>query len=360
MPLSSPLPLRCGLVLPDRVVLAPLTNTQSHPDGTLSDAEARWLVRRAQDGFGTVETCATYVSEEGKAWVGQLGLATAAQEASVAPLAAALRQAGTVGLVQLHHAGDKATCAPVRLSTVDRPEQGVRGATPGDLARVVDDYVAAARRAERAGFAGVEVHGANGYLFTQFLAPDTNPRSDAYGGSLAGRARLLRETVRAVRAATAPGFAVGVRISPVDARTRRGILLDDSLQVGAWMAEDGVDFVHLSLQQATGAPPFEPGRAAVVTAFRERLPPSVAVWTVGGIWTADEAEEALAAGGDAVVVGKAGIVHPDWPMAAPRPGFVPHRPPWTLDQLAAVDVSEAFRTYLLRFPGLVEGGAPPA
>ncbi len=359
MPWSSPLHLRCGLVLPDRVVLAPLTNTQSHPDGTLSAAEAQWLLRRARDGFGTVETCATYVSDEGKAWLGQLGLATADHEASVASLAQQLEAAGTVGIVQLHHAGDKATCAPVRLSTVDRPSEATRGATRADLARVVDDYVSAACRAERAGFAGVEVHGANGYLFAQFLSPDTNPRTDAYGAGLAGRARLLRETVQAVRAATSPGFAVGVRISPVDTRSRRGMVLDDSLQVGAWMAEDGVDFVHLSLQQATGSPPFEPGRTAVVTAFRERLPSAVAVWTVGGIWTAKAAEQALAAGGDAVVVGKAGIVHPDWPVAARRPDFVPRRPPWTLDQLAEVDVSPSFRTYLLRFPGLVEGGAPP-
>lgn len=359
MSLSSPLTLRCGLVLPGRAVLAPLTNLQSHPDGTLGEAESRWLLRRARDGFGTVETCATYVSDEGKAWVGQLGLATAAHEASASPLAAGLKEAGTVGIVQLHHAGDKATCAAVRLSTVDRPAEGVRGATRADLARVVDDYVAAARRAERAGFAGVEVHGANGYLFTQFLAPDTNPRSDAYGGDLVGRARLLRETVRAVRSATSTGFAVGVRISPVDARTRRGLVLADSLQVGAWLAEDGADFVHLSLQQAAGEPPFEPGQPAVVTAFRQRLPASVAVWTAGGIWTAADAEQARSAGGDAVVVGKAGIVHPDWPVAVSRAGFVPMRPPWTRGWLAEVEVSEAFQRYLLRFPGLVEGGAPP-
>lgn len=353
---TDSLPLRCGATLPGRIALAPLTNLQSHSDGTLSDEEARWLLRRAEDGFGVVLTCATYVSDEGKAWEGQLGLATDAHAAAIRPLAAGLREAGALGLVQLHHGGDKATLAPERLSTASA--DGVRGATEADCARVVADFVAAALRAERAGFGGVEIHGANGYLFTQFLAPGSNPRTDRYGGDLAGRARLLRETVRAVRAAVSSTFVVGVRISPVDLWAPRGLVLSDSVQVGVWLAEDGIDYLHLSLRDAAAPPPGQAGEP-VVTAFRAALPAAVPVWTVGGVWTQGDAQAARAAGADVVVVGKAGIVHPDWPLAMQQPGFAPIRPLWTLDHLASVDVSPAFQRYLLRFPGLVEGGAPP-
>jgi 2,4-dienoyl-CoA reductase-like NADH-dependent reductase (Old Yellow Enzyme family) len=354
--LDDPITLRSGVTLSNRMAMAPLTNTQSRPDGALGDDELAWLSRRGRGGWGLVSTCAAFVSEEGHAWVGQLGVHDDAQLPALRRLAVALREGGTTPIVQLHHGGDKADQAPVKLSTADR--DGVRGATLDDIARVTADFVAAARRCEEAGFAGVEVHGANGYLFTQFLAPADNPRKDPYGGSLAGRARFLREVVRAVRAAVRPGFAVGVRLSPVDTWARRGLVLADGVQVAAWMAEDGVDFVHISLGDASGPPPHEPGAEAVATAVRRALPPEVALFAAGGIATRADAERAVAAGVDVVVVGRYVIAHPDWPRDSAAAGFEPVRPPWSVDHLSAVDVGPPFVTYLRRFPGLVEGGAP--
>lgn len=352
-PLTDPLILRCGLTLPGRAALAPLTNTQSHADGTLADAELRWLERRARGGFALIETCATFVSEEGQAWEGQLGAASDAHVPGLTRLAAAVKAHGPVAIVQLHHGGALATLAPERLST-GGPE-GARAATPADLVRVVDDYVAAALRCQNAGFDGVEVHGANGYLFTQFLAPDDNPRTDAWGGDLTGRARLLRDTVRAVRDATRPGFAVGVRISPVDTWARRGLVLADGVELAKWLAEDGVDWVHLSLQDAAGPPPHEDLRVPVARAIRDALPPDVAVLAAGGLRTHADAARALDAGVDVTVVGKAAIVDPDWPHHPDGPPPIP----WTPEALARVDVSPVFVRYLQRFPGLMVGGAPP-
>ncbi|TVQ86947.1 MAG: NADH:flavin oxidoreductase, partial [Deltaproteobacteria bacterium] len=153
--LDAPLPLPCGLTLPNRVVLAPMTNRQSNPDGTLATPELRWLRARAEGGFGLVMTCAAFVSGEGKAWRGQLGIASEAHAPGLRRLASALREAGSAPFVQLHHGGALATFAPaLKLSTADG--DGVRGARPDDLRRVVRDFVQAAQRAERAGFAGVE------------------------------------------------------------------------------------------------------------------------------------------------------------------------------------------------------------
>ncbi|MEZ4320090.1 MAG: NADH:flavin oxidoreductase [Myxococcota bacterium] len=354
--LTSPLTLRCGLVIPERIALAPLTNTQSHTDGTLDDVELRWLVRRATGGFRFVSTCAAFVSEEGHAWDGQLGIASDAHLPGLTRMAAALRDAGAVSVVQLHHGGVEAKLAPDPIST-GGPD-GARAATPEDLARVVRDFVDAAVRAERAGFDGVEVHGANGYLFTQFLAPADNPRTDAYGGSLENRARLLREAVRAVRSAVSPGFAVGVRLSVVDTWAQRGLVLADGVQVGGWLAEDGVDFVHLSLRDAAGPPPFEPDAGVVVRALRDALPAEVAVFAAGGVWTRADAERVHGAGADVVVLGKVAIGNPDWPGSSRDAGWEPVRPPYTPAYLAEQAVGERLVTYLSRFPGMVVGGMP--
>lgn len=348
---------RNGVQARNSIALAPLTNLQSHPDGTLSEQEFKWLMRRVEGGFGIVETCAAYVSEEGKAWDGQLGIAADSHEEGLKRLATAIKEAGACGIVQLYHGGTEATLAPdLKLSTVDDKEKGVRGATLADIARVKDAFVAAALRAEKAGFDGIEVHGANGYLFTQFLAPDTNPRTDDYGGDLAGRARLLRETVQAIRAVVSDDFIVGVRISPVDAWSQRGLILKDGLQLGKWLSEDGIDFLHLSLFQLTAAPRFEPEEEVVVRAFRAALPKDLPIFGVGGVWTKEDAVEARKVGADVLVIGRAAIGNPDWPKNFMKQGFEPLRTPWTPEYLESVQVSEKFINYIKNFAGFVVGG----
>ena len=354
--LTASFTLRCGLVMPDRIAMAPLTNTQSHSDGTLSDDEFRWLMRRAEGGFRWISTCAAFISDEGHAWDGQLGISSDAHLEGLTRLATALREAGSVAVVQLHHAGAKATMAADKLST-GGPE-GARAATEADLDQLVEDFTSAAVRAEKAGFAGVEIHGANGYVLTQFLAPEDNPRTDAYGGSLENRARIVRRVVQSVRAAVSPSFAVGIRISPVDTWARRGLVLADSLQLGRWLVEDGIDFLHLSLRDAGGSAPFEEDGPLVATAFREALPEDVAIFAAGGIWTRADAERALAAGVDVVVLGRASIGNPDWPTEVRNDGYEPLRTPWEPDHLRSVAVGEDFLTYITPFPGMVVGGKP--
>jgi 2,4-dienoyl-CoA reductase-like NADH-dependent reductase (Old Yellow Enzyme family) len=221
---------------------------------------------------------------------------------------------------------------------------------------VVGDFVSAARRAEKAGFSGVEIHGANGYLFTQFLAPKDNPRTDEYGGDLTNRARFLRETLRAVRAAVAAQFAVGVRISPVDVWDRRGLTLDDGAQLAAWLAEDGADFIHLSLRGASDGPPHEQGRGPVARAVRDAVPADVPILAAGGIWTRADASRAFAAGVDVVALGRSAIAHPDWPKVSGGTDWTPRKPPWDPIHLREAGVGPAFLDYLAGFAGMVVGG----
>ena len=130
MDLNAALRLPCGVVLPGRTALAPMTNRQSHDDGVLSDEELMWLLRRAQGGFSLVSTCAAYVCEEGKAWQGQLGIAHEGHLPGLTRLATALNKTGAVSIIQLHHGGKRATLAPDgRLTASEDSEHSARGAT---------------------------------------------------------------------------------------------------------------------------------------------------------------------------------------------------------------------------------------
>ena len=162
----------------NRVALAPLTNTQSHPDGTLSDDEYRWLEARGRGGFGLVMTCATYVVPAGQAWAGQLGIASDAHLPGLTRLAQGLRATGARSAVQLHHGGrraDPALSGRPNQCPWDDPDKDAVAMTTAEVEESVASFVAAAVRAETAGFDGVEVHGAHGYLVGQFLDRSAQP-----------------------------------------------------------------------------------------------------------------------------------------------------------------------------------------
>src|SRR6185503_1270929 len=139
-----------------------------------------------------------------------------------------------------------------------------------------------------AGFHGVELHGAHGYLLSQFLSATLNRRTDEWGGSLEGRARLFREVLRCVRAAVPAGFLVGFRISPEDYGNAQGLDLDESLQVTRWLCEDGADFVHVSLWDWRKNSKKRPEEHAV-RAVRAVVPGDVPIVAAGGIWTREDA-----------------------------------------------------------------------
>jgi 2,4-dienoyl-CoA reductase-like NADH-dependent reductase (Old Yellow Enzyme family) len=352
--LFSPLTFRTGLAARNRVLLAPMTNKQSHADGSLGDDELRWLCSRADGGFGVVMTCAAHVAKDGQGWPGELGIFDDALVPRLTMLAAALRERGAVSIVQLFHGGLRADPAvsgaiPWSASAAD----GVREASPDDLARVVEQFAAAADRARRAGFDGVELHGAHGYLFTQFLSAEQNRRADAWGGPLEHRARLLRDALRAVRAQVGRSFTVGVRLSPENFGNAKGLDLDESVQTARWLAEDGADFVHLSLWRALEPTAKRPSEHALPI-FRAALPRDVVILAAGALWTRDEAEQVIALGADAVALGRSAIVNRDWPRRATDAAWLPRRPPVTMDDLRAEGLSEAFAGYMRSWKGFVQ------
>lgn len=357
--LHKPFTFRSGATAPNRVALAPLTNQQSHEDGLLGDDEFNFLARRADGGFGLLSTCAAYVSLDGKAWHGELGVDRNACLPGLTRLAARMKQRGGLAVVQLFHGGVRADPALTldgvwSASTWHEETPGFtapRAATDRDIASVIERFVAAAERCQAAGFDGVELHGAHGYLLSQFLSRTMNQRTDAWGASLEGRARLLRTITQGVRARCGEAFTLGVRLSLEDFGQARGMDLDDNLQVARWLADDGADFVHASLWDVTRNTTKRPD-AHPISLLREALPREVAVVACGKIWTRDDAESALAKGADLVALGRGAIVNPSWPEDI-RDGRAPKLPPITRAELADRAVSPLFAAYLTRWKNFV-------
>ncbi len=356
MTLFDPLALRCGLVLPNRIALAALTNKQSGPDGLLGDDELGFLARRADGGFGTITTCATYVARDGKAWDGELGIDRDACIPGLTRLAARIHAGGARAFVQLFHGGARADAAltgepPWSASAWTDGALAPRAATPEDIGRVTADFVLAARRAQTAGFDGVELHGAHGYLLGQFLSRTMNLRTDGWGGSLANRTLLLRSIARDIRAVCGPQLAIGVRLSLEDFGQAKGLDLDESLEVARTLADDGVDYIHASLWDVNRMTAKRPAEHPLPL-LRAALPREVPIVAAGKIWTRADAEATLARGADIVALGRSAILNPDWPRLIAR-GDAPALPPMTRADLDTRTVSRRFQSYLTSFKNLV-------
>jgi 2,4-dienoyl-CoA reductase-like NADH-dependent reductase (Old Yellow Enzyme family) len=357
--LLDPLEFRNGVVARNRVWLAPLTNMQSAPDGSLSDDELHFLEMRALGGFGVVETCASHVSRDGQGWAGELGIFEDRLLPGLERLASTLTRAGALPFVQLFHGGLRSPSAltgqePWSASAVPATQasEAARAATDADISRVIADFRDAAQRAHQAGFAGVELHGAHGYLLCQFLSATLNTRTDGWGGPLTGRARLLRETLRAVRAAVPARFVVGVRLSPEDFGNARGLDLDESLQIATWLAEDGADFIHLSLWNSANHTQKRPSEHPLAL-FRAAVPRDVPLVVAGKIWTRAEGESLLERGASAIALGQAAIANPDWVLRVADATWQPRRPPLTLGELAERGLNPTFANSMRRWSGFV-------
>jgi 2,4-dienoyl-CoA reductase-like NADH-dependent reductase (Old Yellow Enzyme family) len=333
--LFSPLSLR-GTTLRNRIMVAPMCQYSVEAcDGTPTDWHLVHLGAMARGGAGLVMAEATAVVPEGRISPQDTGLWDDAQIGAWRPITAFLATQSAVSAVQLAHAGNKASTyrpwsgrgsVPVDdggWQTLGPSATGYPGLadpvamTRADIDAVVAAFAAAAGRALAAGFDVVEVHAAHGYLLHQFLSPLSNDRTDEYGGDLAGRARLLREVVAAVRSVWPEDRAMLVRISATD-WVEGGHSLDDSVVVTGWLRELGVDLVDVSSggvspdQQITPGPGYQ-----VPLAARIRAEARIATAAVGMITEPAQAEAILADGSaDLVALARVLLRDPQWPLRA--------------------------------------------
>lgn len=343
--MDQPVDLTHGQAWANRYALAPMTTKQSHADGTLSQTEYAWLVARGRGGFGVVKTCAAYVADSGRTWTGQLGIASDAHLPGLTRLAQGLRATGTRSLVQLHHGGLRADpgLAGRIVAPFDDATTGVSAMSSDDVQHVIAAYVAAAVRAERAGFDGVEVHGAHGFVLAQFL-DRRNQRTDGYGGSLEHRMRALTEVLEGIRSATGDGFQVGVRLSP----EATGTPLDEGREIARRVLAAGVvDVVDLSLRDVFARPHQGDDGGLLIDAFTS-LPRGRAVLSVAGkIRSAADAAWCVDKGADVVGIGIGAVLHHDFARRAlADPDFRARPQPVSPDVLRSELVGAPFLDYL--------------
>jgi len=345
--LFSPFRL-AGLELPNRIVVSPMCQYSAN-DGCASDWHMTHMGMLANSGAGLFVIEATHVERHGRITHRCLGLYSDDNEAALARVIDHCRRIGTAKLgVQLAHAGRKASSQPPfgggkALPAGEDPWQTVapsalpygpdwhvpREATPADIARIRDAFVASAKRAVRIGFDLIELHYAHGYLGHTFLSPLSNTRTDAYGGSFENRMRFLRETAQAVRAIVPKEIALGARITGSD-WLDGGITPDEAVACAKLLKEDGLDFVDVSAGgvNSVARNPVTPAYNAPLAA-RVKEEAGIATRTVGLIVTPRQAEDVIANGqADMVALGRAMLDNPHWGWhAAHELGADVARPP---------------------------------
>ncbi len=344
----------------NRAVLDEMTNKQSHSDGTLSDKEIRWLTRRAKGRFGIITTAAAHVSKYGQGWEGELGLFDDMHIDKLTTLTNSIHTYGSLVFAQLFHGGMRAPQyltgrQPISASKIccDESESGfARSASGKEIKRIIRDFTSSAVRCAESGFDGIELHGAHGYLLSQFLGTKTNMRTDEWGGDIMGRSRLLIEIYRSIKENVPDSFIVGTRISPEIKNL--GINLDDSINLAGFLRDEGVDFLHLSCWDVFANSkeyPDDPRRLTEwFTHSFDDLPPII---SSGSVWSKSDAQELINQGADLIGVARVGIPYPDWAENLSQENYNPPRAPFTVKQLREADLSDIFINYMRKWKGFV-------
>ncbi|KAG9241056.1 NADH:flavin oxidoreductase/NADH oxidase-like protein [Calycina marina] len=356
MLLAQELSLPCGLTLPNRICKAALAENMApanNPDEKFPKAYAEW----AKGGYGLIMTGNVQVTNTYLGAPGDISVPSPATASYTATKedwtgwATATQQHGTPAIVQLNHPGRQSPAgagsrwlwaknlAPSAVSLNLGPRLfdsflsnfvfgKPRAMTVADIEGVVQMFVDGAKMAEEAGFKGVELHAAHGYLLAQFMAPSSNKRDDEFGGTAAKRVKLILLIMKAIRASTKPGFCVGIKLNSVDVSS--GNSMEETLEQVRLIVEAGIDFIEISggsyenpvmMQEHALPEPTKSARSLARESFflkfaqsvRARFP-TVLLMVTGGFRTRAGMEAALNSGGcDLIGIGRPTTVIPYLP-----------------------------------------------
>lgn len=357
--LFEPLTLMHGSPMRNRFMLAPLTNQQSELDGAPSIYDQNWIRQVADGGYGLVQTGAATVEAGGIAFARQLGVHNDTLMSGLRQMATSLRNGGALSAVQLHHAGHRARSdvGGVPAPASSRTLRGTRALTTEQVERIRESFIAAARRAELAGFDGVALHGAFGWILSEFMSPLLNDRNDKYGGTVENRARLTIEVIEGIRRATGPDFQIGWRLSV----ERYGLQLEELREITARILDlELIDYLDLALWDSAQVVSEGAFRGQSTLGVFTSIPRKrVRVGTAGKIMSAQRAAQLLDEGCDFVLIGRAGILQSDFPrrvLENPHHGSPPL--PVTAEYLRREGLSERFINHMRGWPQFVVPGSP--
>lgn len=317
------------LKLSNRLVMPPMATEKSGEGGAVTEQLCAYYDEKSAGGYiGLIITEHSFVNPEGRASKGQLSIAKDSDIAGLAKVAEVIHKNGTKVMAQISHAGGAAKeeligHAPISASAVKSPRAAAPGSLPremnqSDIDQVVSDFVSSARRAKEAGFDGVEIHSAHGYLLNQFFSPLTNKRDDGYcGRTISGRIRLHLEIIQAIRQEVGANYPLALRLGACD-YMEGGTTVADSVLATAKFQKAGVDLLDISGGFCGYTPPDieEQGYFSQISQAVKKAV-SIPVLLTGGIVDPLAAEHLLMEGkADLIGVGRAILKDSQWAKQA--------------------------------------------
>lgn len=317
-PLFQPYTLNNGIEIRNHLAVAPMTHFASNEDGTLSEQEQRFLSNRAEN-IGLFITAATLVAQNGKAFHGQPEAISEQHLDSLTRTANVIKSQGAKAILQIHHGGDKSIPDLLHgkemVAPSDNAEVGARALTEAEIFSLIEAFGNATDLAIRAGFDGVEIHGANNYLIQQFYSAQTNRRTDAWGGSLEKRLAFPLAVVEAVVGVRTkyqrPDFIIGYRFSPEEPGDN-GLTMADTFALIDALVEKPLQYLHISLwdfyKQARRGADTSLTRMQLV---HDRIGGKLPLIGVGNLFTAEQILQAYQTGwAEFIALGKTVMINP--------------------------------------------------
>ncbi|HFX8063423.1 NADH-dependent flavin oxidoreductase [Escherichia coli] len=326
--LFSPFMLTEKIKLRNRIVMAPMTTWSANPDGTISEQELEFYKRRSQN-VGLVITGCTYVTPSGIGFTHEFAAYDDRFINSLEKLAAAAQSGGAPAILQIFHAGNKAipelvpnndviSASASSVKTGDFMKRVVqsRETTENEIQETIRAFGDVTKRAIKAGFDGIELHGAHGFLLQNFFSPLFNQRNDRWGGDLEGRMRfplaVLQEVKNVVYEYATKPFAIGYRISPEESATG-GLRIEDTYKLLDRLISSGISYIHTSLVSINESYPVEsPNGPRTIELILNHIAGRVPVIAAGKIRTPSQAQEAISTGLPLVAIGKGLVINPEW------------------------------------------------
>lgn len=320
----EPYTFKNGITVKNRVVIPPMTEASGFEEGSITSDELHYF-RIHSGGVGIFISPVANVSKNGKGFEGQLSITDDRFLPGLTKMAAAMKQKGAKAILQIFHAGRMSNSKvlrgvqPVSASAIaaERPNaETPRELSNAEIEQIIDDFGEATRRAIQAGFDGIELHGANTYLLQQFFSPNSNRRTDKWGGNIEKRMTFALEVIDRVhemveKYAKAP-FIIGYRISPEEIETP-GIRLADTLRFIDVLADQPIDYLHVSMGYAwrtslNDKQDSEP----IILKIKRRVNGRVPLISVGSVEQPADAEKVMDAGIDFVALGREILREPNW------------------------------------------------
>lgn len=326
--LFSPFMLTEKIKLRNRIVMAPMTTWSANPDGTISEQELEFYKRRSQN-VGLVITGCTYVTPSGIGFTHEFAAYDDRFINSLEKLAAAAQSGGAPAILQIFHAGNKAipelvpnndvisaSASSVKSGDFMKRVVQSREMTENEIQETIRAFGDVTKRAIKAGFDGIELHGAHGFLLQNFFSPLFNQRNDRWGGDLEGRMRfplaVLQEVKNVVYEYATKPFAIGYRISPEESATG-GLRIEDTYKLLDRLISSCISYIHTSLVSINDSYPVEsPNGPRTIELILNHIAGRVPVIAAGKIRTPSQAQEAISTGLPLVAIGKGLVINPEW------------------------------------------------